>query len=144
MVMDLERNLIEIGSWVKCIPRRGKRLKYPWLDEYLLSKKAVQKDFKEEWQWERYQIGNKLFSAICYDKDGKRILTVKCEPEFEEYLREEYNDITAGYYMNKVHWNSVALNGNVPAEIIKVMIDESYRLVLSSFSKKKQMELMGE
>lgn len=115
-------------------------MNYPWLDEYLLSKKAVEKDFKVEWQWDRYQIGNKLFAAICYGEDGKQVLTVKCEPEFGTYLRENYNDITPGYYMNKVHWNSVDLNGNVPESIIKDMIEQSYKLVLNSFSKKRQME----
>ena len=44
--------------------------------------------------------------------------------------------------MNKIHWNSVDLNGNVPDSVIKEMIDESYKLVLESFSKKKQKELM--
>lgn len=120
----------------------GKEMKYPWLEEYLLSKKAVTKDFKIEWQWHRYQIGDKLFAAICYDKDGRHILTVKCEPEFGKYLRDKYSDITPGYYMNKIHWNSVDLNGNVPDSVIKEMIDESYKLVLESFSKKKQKELM--
>jgi predicted DNA-binding protein (MmcQ/YjbR family) len=118
-------------------------LNYPWLDKYLLSKKSVEKDFKVEWQWERYQIGNKLFAAICYGENGRQILTVKCEPEFGIYLRENYSDITPGYYMNKVHWNSVDLNGNVPETIIKDMIEQSYKLVLNSFGKKRQIELMG-
>lgn len=69
-------------------------MNYPWLDKYLLSKKSVKKDFKIEWQWDRYQIGNKLFAAICYGENGKQILTVKCEPEFGTYLRENYNNIT--------------------------------------------------
>ena len=119
-------------------------MNYPWLDKYLLSKKSVKKDFKIEWQWDRYQIGNKLFAAICYGENGKQILTVKCEPEFGTYLRENYSNITPGYYMNKVHWNSVDLNGNVPESIIKDMIEQSYKLVLNSFSKKRQIELMGE
>ena len=119
-------------------------MNYPWLDEYLLSKKSVKKDFKIEWQWDRYQIGNKLFAAICYGENGKQILTVKCEPEFGTYLRANYSDITPGYYMNKIHWNSVDLNGNVPESIIKDMIEQSYKLVLNSFSKKRQIELMGE
>ncbi len=108
----------------------------------VLSKKAVKKDFKAEWQWDRYQIGNKLFAAICYGEKGRQLLTVKCEPEFGEYLRENYKDITPGYYMNKVHWNSVNLNGNVPESVIKEMIDQSYELVFNSFSKKKQKELL--
>lgn len=44
--------------------------------------------------------------------------------------------------MNKVHWNSVNLNGNVPESVIKEMIDQSYELVFNSFSKKKQKELL--
>ena len=39
-------------------------MKYDWLDEYLLSKKGVAKDFKIEWNWVRYQIGGKLFAAV--------------------------------------------------------------------------------
>ncbi|WP_342026582.1 MmcQ/YjbR family DNA-binding protein [Proteiniborus ethanoligenes] len=70
-------------------------------------------------------MGNKLFAAICYGENGKKILTVKCEPEFGIYLRENYSDITLGYYMNKVHWNSFDLNGNVPEMIIKDMIEQS-------------------
>ena len=46
--------------------------------------------------------------------------------------------------MNKVHWNSVDLNGNVPESIIKDMIEQSYKLILNSFSKKIQIELIGE
>lgn len=39
--------------------------------------------------------------------------------------------------MNKVHWNSFDLNGNVPEMIIKDMIEQSYKLVLNSFGKKR-------
>jgi predicted DNA-binding protein (MmcQ/YjbR family) len=46
--------------------------------------------------------------------------------------------------MNKTHWNSVDLNGSVPETIIKDMIEQSYKLVLNSFSKKRQIELTGE
>lgn len=119
-------------------------MNYPWLDEYLLNHKGATKDFKEEWQWDRYQIGGKLFAAICHGEDGKQILTVKCEPEYGRCLRENYADITPGYYMNKVHWNSVDLDGNVPDSVIKDMIEQSYALVLGSLSKKRQLELVGE
>lgn len=40
-------------------------MKYVWIDEFLLSKKAVNKDFKEEWNWIRYRIEDKMFAAIC-------------------------------------------------------------------------------
>ena len=44
---------------------------YPWLYEELAAKPAATQDFKEEWQWTRFQIGGKLFAAICKDETGK-------------------------------------------------------------------------
>ena len=117
---------------------------YTWLDEYLLSKKEAHKDFKVEWQWHRYLIKDKMFGAMCTDKEGRPIVTIKCEPTVGNLLRSQYNDIVPGYYMNKEHWNSVYLEGNVPDEVLKNMIDMSYRLVLNSFSKKVQSEILGD
>ena len=57
-------------------------------------------------------------------------------------MRRQYEDIIPGYYMNKVHWNSVKADGNVPDTLLREMLEKSYRLVLSGFSKKKQRELL--
>lgn len=46
-------------------------MKYQWIDNYLLNKKGVTKDLKIEWNWIRYQIGGKMFAAICLDSDGE-------------------------------------------------------------------------
>lgn len=46
--------------------------------------------------------------------------------------------------MNKTHWNSVKADGEVPDDLLKGLLDESYELILHSFSKKKQQELLGE
>ena len=57
-------------------------------------------------------------------------------------LRDQYADITPGYYMNKEHWNSVNLNGAVPDNLLKDMVEKSYRLVLGGLSKKAQLEIL--
>ena len=120
-------------------------MKYAWLDQYLLNKKGVHKDYKEEWNWDRYLIEDKMFVAVCYDKDGKEVyITLKLDPVEGDYLRSQYEDIIPGYYMNKVHWNSVKADGNVPKEVMRAMLDKSYELVLAGFSKKKQKEIAGE
>ena len=46
--------------------------------------------------------------------------------------------------MNKEHWNSVYIGGNVPDEVVKQMIDMSYDLILRSLSKKVQKEIIEE
>ena len=119
-------------------------MKYPWIDDYLLGKTAVEKDFKEEWGWYRYQIGNKLFAAVCLNEAGEPCyITMKLEPAKGDFFRQLYPDVLPGYYMNKVHWNSVRADGAVPENVLKAMLDESYQIVLHSFSKKKQKELLS-
>ncbi len=119
-------------------------MKCSWIDQYLLEKPSVTKDLQAEWNWIRYQIGGKMFAAICLDDaTGKPVyITLKLKPEEGDFLRQQYEDIISGYYMNKVHWNSIKSNGAVPDELVKEMLDESYRLVLSGFSKKKQREIL--
>ena len=117
-------------------------MKYKWLDEYCLSKKGAQKDFKVEWDATRYLIADKMFAMQGGDKYKKEIITLKCEPAFGKFLREQYKDIIAGYYMNKEHWNSVYLDGDVSDDILKQMIDMSYELVLKGLSKKMQGEIL--
>ena len=118
-------------------------MKYDWMDSYLLSKKGAQKDFKVEWDATRYQIGGKMFAMQGGDKEKKAIITLKCEPLFGQLLREQHQHIIAGYYMNKEHWNSVYLDGDVPDDVLKQMIDMSYGLVLNSLSKKMQQEILA-
>lgn len=119
-------------------------MKYSWIDDYLLEKPGVTKDLQAEWNWVRYQIGGKMFAAICLDDaTGKPVyITLKLKPEEGDFLRQQYEDIIPGYYMNKQHWNSIKADGSIPDELVKEMLDKSYALVLGGFSKKKQKELL--
>ena len=110
--------------------------RYPWLKDYLLSKTGVQSDYKVEWDWTRFMIRNKMFVAFCADSTENALITLKCEPDFNVYLRNTYPDIIEGYYMNKVHWNSIKVGGTVPDEVVKEMCDRAYNLILKSFLKK--------
>lgn len=119
-------------------------MQYEWIDEFLLNKKGVTKDLQKDWNWIRYLIGGKMFAAICLDKNNEPYyITLKLDPMEGELLRNEYDDIIPGYYMNKTHWNSVKYNGSVSDNLLKDMLTKSYKLVLSGFSKKKQTELLA-
>ena len=120
-------------------------MKYDWIDEYLLAKKGVSKDFKEEWNWRRYMIEDKMFVAVCFDDDNKEsLITLKLDPIEGDLLRQSYKDIIPGYYMNKVHWNSIKVDGEISDDMMMDLLDKSYDLVLAGFSKKKQMEILGQ
>lgn len=119
-------------------------MKYPWIDEYLLSMPCVTKDLQADWNWIRYQIGGKMFAAVCLnDNNEPYYISLKLEPSEGDFLRNQYPDIVPGYYMNKIHWNSVKPDGEVPDELLKDMLERSYKLVLGGFSQKKQREFLG-
>ncbi len=118
-------------------------MKYEWLDEYLMEKPGVTRDLQKDWNWMRYQIGGKMFAAVCMDWNGNPYyITLKLEPLEGDFLRRQYEDIIPGYYMNKMHWNSVKADGNVPDDLLKDLLDQSYRIVLGSLSRKKQKEIL--
>lgn len=120
-------------------------MRYNWIDEYLLKKKGVVKDFKAEWNWIRYQVGDKMFAAVCLDESGKPYyITLKLDPAEGEFLRGQYEDIIPGYYMNKTHWNSVDPDGAVPDELLMEMLDKSYQLVFAGLSRKKRDEILNQ
>lgn len=120
-------------------------MKYDWIDKYLMDKTGVTRDLQPEWNWIRYQIGGKMFAAICRDDDNNPVyITLKLEPLEGEFWRKQYEDIIPGYYMNKVHWNSVKAEGDVPDDVLKGLLNKAYEIVLGSFSKKKQKEILGD
>ena len=124
---------------------RTNDMKYTWLDAYLKEKPGVTSDLQKEWNWIRYHIGGKMFAAVCRnDFDEPVYITLKLEPSWGEFMRKQYEDIIPGYYMNKVHWNSIKADGEVPDGVLKDLLDKSYQTVLSGLSKKKQKEILEE
>ena len=117
-------------------------MNYPWLDEYCLGKPGVEKDYKPEWEATRYLIRGKMFAMAGRHKDGRAIFTVKLEPAFGDALRRQFPDVIPGYYMNKVHWNSLYLDGAVPGDIVRDMADRGHALILASLPKKVQAEIL--
>ena len=122
--------------------------RYPWADEYLLSLPGAAKDFKVEWGWTRYQVGGKLFAAVCAPGaehklfGGHKLLSLKCDPALSELLRGEYADIFPGFYMDKRCCISVLLDGEVPDDLLRDLCRKSHALVFEKLTKKAQREIL--
>ncbi len=104
------------------------------LREYCLSKKEVTDGTPFGPDVLVFKVCNKMF-ALC-DIQSFESINLKCEPEYAVELRERYQGITPGYHMNKLHWNTVMLDGSVPWKLVMELIDHSYELVVSSLPKK--------
>ena len=121
-------------------------MKYEWIEEYLMKKAGVTRDLQEEWNWIRFHIGGKMFAAICRDDDTNEpvYITLKLEPVEGEFFRKEFEDIIPGYYMNKVHWNSVKADGNVPDDVLMDLLDKAYQILFDSLSKKQRRQIIED
>jgi predicted DNA-binding protein (MmcQ/YjbR family) len=84
-----------------------------------------------------YKVGGKMFALAMADEVPTRV-NLKCDPERALELRDRYEDITAGYHMNKRHWNTLNLGGRLPKAMVHELIEHSYQLVVASLPKKKR------
>ena len=75
-----------------------------------------------------FKVKGKAFALMPNEgQDGR--LTLKCDLDRAQALREQYPEITPGYHMNKQHWNTLDLNGTLPDDVVRELIDHSYTLV---------------
>ena len=115
---------------------------FTWIDDLATTKKGAECIYKAEWGAQRYLIKDKMFGMRGTHKDGRPIVTLKLEPLHGELMRKQYKDtIIPGYYMNKVHWNSVYLDTDIPKEVIENMMEESYQLTYKTLPVKVQKEI---
>lgn len=78
-----------------------------------------------------FTVGGKMF-ALAPDRGAPESITVKCEPDFAAALVEQHGAITPGYHMNKRHWITIVLDGSLPSDLIRDLIEGSYELVAPS------------
>lgn len=79
----------------------------------------------------------KMFALSILDAEPLQI-SIKCEPTLAVQLRAAHDEITDAYHFNKVHWNGVRLNGNLPDQMVRDMIEDSYDLVVSTLNKQQK------
>jgi predicted DNA-binding protein (MmcQ/YjbR family) len=58
-------------------------------------------------------------------------LSLKCDPLLAETLRQKYDTVMPGYHLNKKHWNTILLTGQLEWEEVEGLIRHSYNLVRS-------------
>ena len=105
------------------------------LIDYCLSLSLTYEDYpfnditdENKWTVMRHKTNKKSF-ALIYERNGKLCVNLKCDPFEAEFIRQIYQDVTPAYHMNKSHWNTVKLGGDVPDDELKRMIERSYNLI---------------
>lgn len=101
------------------------------VEEYILSFEGARLDYPFGEGVAVYKNGPadeaKLFAIIHEGSDPLRI-SLKCDPQLATLLREKYETVLPGYHLNKKHWNTIILTGQLPWEEIQGLITLSHTL----------------
>jgi predicted DNA-binding protein (MmcQ/YjbR family) len=98
------------------------------LETYLLSLPNARLDYPFGEDVAVYKVGDKMFALVAEGSQPLR-LSLKCDPLLATALREKYESIQPGYHLNKKHWNTILLTGQLPWEEIQGFVQHSYQLV---------------
>lgn len=94
--------------------------------------------FGEGWTVIRHN-GNKKIFALIYNRDEHLCVNLKCEPERADFLRGLFKEVKPGYHMNKEHWNTLILDGELPEHAIHDMVKYSFELTKPKSKKRKHI-----
>ena len=102
------------------------------IEEYLLSMPNSRLDYPFGEGVAVYKTGEKMFALISENNKQPVRLSLKCDPLLAETLREKYETVLPGYHLNKKHWNTILLTGQLPWAEVQDLIRLSFDLVTKS------------
>ena len=112
------------------------------LRSYLLAKPGAFEDYPFGPQPLVVKVVGKMFALVTAG-DRPLQISLKCEPVQAQFLRNAFPAVQPGYHLNKEHWNTVTLEGSIPEERVRAMIDDSYRLVVQGLSRAARHQLVA-
>lgn len=102
------------------------------LEEIILSMPTAWLDYPFGKDVAVYKIGpkddGKMFALVPENTDPLKV-SLKCDPTLAIHLREKYESVMPGYHLNKKHWNTIVLAGQLTDQDIKDLVRHSYELV---------------
>ena len=81
-----------------------------------------------------FKVENKMYLLLSLDA-VEPVISVKCDPEQAEILRNRYSAVMPAYHFNKKHWNNIFLYKDMTDNEIKRWILHSYHEVIKKLPK---------
>ncbi len=113
------------------------------LKTYLLSKLVTTEELPFGPECLVYKVCGKMFALVMWQETPLRV-NLKADPEQVDLQRAMFTSITPGYHMNKRHWNTITLNGELTDAQLFSLIDDSYQLVVANLTKKQRENLVSQ
>jgi predicted DNA-binding protein (MmcQ/YjbR family) len=100
------------------------------VEEYILSMPNAKQEYPFGKEVAVYKAKDKMFALIA-EKSNPVRLSLKCDPLLAETLRAKYETVMPGYHLNKKHWNTIVLTGQLSWDEVKDLIKHSFELVVN-------------
>lgn len=123
-------NFMQLDTLIKTLEKQaGSTLEYPFGDDVMV-----------------YKVMDKMFALIGVKGNDQNGINLKCDPNDALAYRDIYENVVAGYHMNKKHWNTVYFlkDDSISDEVIIDMIEHSYNLVVSKLTRKQKSILQSQ
>lgn len=98
------------------------------VETYILSMPTATLDYPFGETVAVYKVDDKMFALIAEGKQPVN-LSLKCDPLLAQKLRQDFETVQPGYHLNKKHWNTMILSGQLDWEQVQDLIRHSYQLV---------------
>jgi predicted DNA-binding protein (MmcQ/YjbR family) len=110
------------------------------LRRWCLAQSGAVEDFPFRPDVSVFKVAGKMFALSVLERTPLEV-SVKCEPDLAVQLRDSYSAIRPGYHLNKRHWNTITLDGSLPDQLVRDLIEDSYDLVVSALPKRTHEQL---
>lgn len=110
------------------------------LEDYILAKPGSKLDYPFGEDVAVYKVSGKMF-ALINEKKSPVNVSLKCDPQLAEHLRQKYDEVQAGYHLNKKHWNTIVATGQLTEQEIFDLVNHSYDLVVDSLTQAEAAKL---
>ena len=108
---------------------------------FCLSLPEVSEDLPFDENTLAFRVRGKIFALLSLDSSPLTI-NLKCEPLLAIELREQYACVRPGYHMNKMHWNTVTLDGSAPPARVQLWVEHAWERVVAGLKRDERLTLM--
>ncbi|MEW1772109.1 MmcQ/YjbR family DNA-binding protein [Streptomyces sp. NPDC086777] len=111
------------------------------LRAFCLSFNAAEEDFPFNPDTSVFKVLGRMFALSRLDAEPLTV-NLKCDPDDAVRLRTDHEGLIApGYHMNKRHWNTVTVDGDLPERLVEELIEDSYDLVVAGLPRAERLRL---
>jgi predicted DNA-binding protein (MmcQ/YjbR family) len=123
--------------WFSVLALQTRAVNLEDIRDFALSLPAVSEDLPFGPDTLVFKVYGKIFMLFSLDQIEQSV-NLKCDPEKAIELRDRYSEVVPGFHMNKKHWNTIHLQGNITQKLLREWIQDSYRLVVAKVPKKER------